>query len=92
MTLVSKISALRDKRGLTQREVALHVGVTETTISNWESGRSGLDWIDRIIKLCEILQCDLNDLIEQEKDDEPSLEELRAMYKAGLLKTPKQKR
>jgi transcriptional regulator with XRE-family HTH domain len=90
MTLVSKIAVLREASGITQRELALTVGVTETTIANWERGRSGLEWIDRLIKLCQALDCNLEDLIEYEAveenvEAEPTFEELRQMYKAGQL-------
>ncbi len=88
MASVSKIAELRDKVGLTQRELALQVGVTETTIANWERGRSGLDWIERLIRLCDALDCDLTDLIEEEEAEaapEPTFAELRAMYHAGKL-------
>ncbi|MGL5877237.1 MAG: helix-turn-helix transcriptional regulator [Xenococcaceae cyanobacterium] len=60
---VSQISKLREKAGLTQRELALKVGVTETTIRNYEKGRSILEWIERVARLCEILQCEPKDLI-----------------------------
>jgi transcriptional regulator with XRE-family HTH domain len=88
--LNSKIADLREKVGLTQRELANLVGVTETTIANWERGRSGLDWIERLIRLCDALDCELSDLIEREEDvsavdAEPSFEELRQMYRAGRL-------
>lgn len=86
----SNIAALREKQGLTQRELALALGVTEATIANWEKGRSGLDWIDRIIRLCQQLDCRLEDLIEyddESREHEPSFEELRAMYRAGKLKS-----
>jgi transcriptional regulator with XRE-family HTH domain len=84
----SNIAALREKQGLTQRELALALGVTEATIANWEKGRSGLEWIDRIIRLCQHLDCRLEDLIDYSNEpleDEPSFEELRAMYRAGKL-------
>ncbi len=87
--MTSNIAALREAADLTQRDVAQSLGVTETTIANWERGRSGLDWIDRLINLCRILDCELEDLIsygdDDEFEDEPTFEELRAMYKAGKI-------
>lgn len=89
MALISNISTLREQSGLTQRELALIVGVTETTIANWERGRSGLEWIDRLIKLCKALDCSLEDLIDYDPsvqlDREPTFAELRQMYKAGQI-------
>lgn len=83
---ISQIAALREQAGLTQRELALAVGVTETTIANWERGRSGLDWIERLIRLCRTLNCSLEDLIVEDPDvPEPSFEELRQMYREGRL-------
>lgn len=69
---MSKIAELREAVGLTQRELANKVGVTDTTIRNYEKGRSVLEWIERVIKLCDALKCEPKDLIdyvdvEQEK-------------------------
>lgn len=58
------IAFLREKAGLTQLELSRLVGVTESTIQNWESGRTGTEQIERIIKFCKALNCQVEDLIE----------------------------
>lgn len=55
---------LREKAGLTQLELSRLVGVTESTIQNWESGRTGTDHIERIVRFCKALNCQVEDLIE----------------------------
>ncbi|MDB9306934.1 helix-turn-helix transcriptional regulator [Nodularia spumigena CS-591/12] len=59
-----RIALLREKAGLTQLELSRLVGVTESTIQNWESGRTGTDHIERIIRFCKALNCQVEDLIE----------------------------
>ncbi len=61
---VSNIGRFREQKHLTQRDLSQLIGVTENTIANWEKGRSGLDLIWKLIKLCNILGCDLGDLLE----------------------------
>ena len=65
--VVSNVPRLRKQRNLTQLELALQVGVTETTIANWERGRKGLEAIEKVIRLCEILHCQPEELIELKK-------------------------
>lgn len=57
-----KIRELREKRGLSQRRLAQALDLTENTIANWENGRTGLDWFERVAKLCEALECSPNEL------------------------------
>lgn len=59
-----RIAFLRDKAGLTQLELSRLVGVTESTIQNWESGRTGTDHIERIVRFCQALNCQVEDLLE----------------------------
>lgn len=61
---VKGIAALRQNAGLTQLELAQLVGVTESTISNWEKGRNGLEWFERVAKLCKALNCSPDELID----------------------------
>lgn len=60
---MSRVAELRKRLDLTQRQLADMVGVTETTVRNWENNRSGVDWFERIAKLCDALQCDPGELI-----------------------------
>jgi transcriptional regulator with XRE-family HTH domain len=71
MKAVPKIARLREHAGLTQLELSLLVGVTENTIQNWEKGKAGVEQIERLIRLCRILKCNLEDLIEYVPDAEP---------------------
>lgn len=64
---VSKIADLRRQSGLTQRQLADLVGVTESTIRNLENNRNGVDQIERVVRLCQALNCSAADLIEYRK-------------------------
>ena len=66
---VSRVALLRKQLNLTQRELADLVGVTETTVRNWENNRSGVDWFERIAKLCDALKCQPNELYEVKEVD-----------------------
>lgn len=80
----SRVAALRARAGLTQAQLAVFVGVTSNTIQNWEK-ENGLDQLEKYMKLCEILGCDLTDLVEfvetpeaeEKKNKSFSLDQLR---------------
>lgn len=63
---MSKVAELRKQVGLTQRQLADMVGVTESTIRNLENNRNGVEQIERIVKLCRALNCSAEDLIGYE--------------------------
>lgn len=60
---VSKIAELRRRAELTQRQLADAVGVTESTIANYERGRNALKWFERVARLCKALNCTPDELI-----------------------------
>jgi putative transcriptional regulator len=64
---VSKVAELRKRQKLTQRQLAISLDVTESTIANWENGRNGVEWFERIAKLCEALNCSPNQLFGYEE-------------------------
>ncbi len=66
---VSKIGQLREKAKLSQVQLAAFTDVTVNTIQNWEKGK-GLDNIERLLKLCAALECDVFELIEYVPSEE----------------------
>jgi transcriptional regulator with XRE-family HTH domain len=61
-TLGAAIKGRRDALGITQAEIALHLGLSRTSITNIERGRQRL-LIDQFCRLAELLQCDRDDLL-----------------------------
>ncbi|WP_375505224.1 helix-turn-helix transcriptional regulator [uncultured Nostoc sp.] len=84
MKVISRISELREREGITQRQLAELLGVTDNTVANWESGRSSVDWIDKVIKLCKIFNCLAEDLVNYEPDIESEKEDSLAEIRARL--------
>lgn len=72
---MSKIKELRERKGLSQRRLAQAIDVTENTIANWENGRTGLDWFERISKLCQSLDCSPNELFAYVEAEEAGIDD-----------------
>ncbi len=53
---------LRAARNMTQEQLAMLMGVSRQAISKWESGRAYPE-MDKLVRLCGIFDCDLNDLV-----------------------------
>lgn len=68
-----RIAERRKDLGLTQLDLAEAVGVREGTIANWENGRSGQEWFERLSKMCTALDCRIQDLIETQEPQRKSV-------------------
>jgi DNA-binding transcriptional regulator YiaG len=63
---------LRVQVGLTQREVAIALGVTDQTVSNWEVGqRMPRLTPKQMLTLCRTLKCELEELANYEEKLKP---------------------
>jgi transcriptional regulator with XRE-family HTH domain len=65
--VMSRIKELRQRKGLSQSGLARELEMTESTVRNWEHGRTGLEWFERVAKLCEVLECSPNELFGYEE-------------------------
>ena len=63
------IKTTRKEKGLTQREVAEILGISEKTVSKWETG-NGLPEVSLMLPLCELLAISVNELLSGERLDE----------------------
>jgi DNA-binding XRE family transcriptional regulator len=70
----NRLVELRDNAGITQRQLADALKVTEHTVRNWEKGRAEAELqIWQVKALCQILRCSLDDLPDRFKDDQQEL-------------------
>ena len=60
------ITDLRNKKSMSQTQLARKLNVSPKTVSKWENGH-GLPHIDTLHKLCEILDVDINEILSSER-------------------------
>ena len=63
MRFCDKLAKLRKNNNLSQEQFADKIGVSRQAVSKWESGSSYPD-MDKIIQMCKILNCNLDDLLD----------------------------
>ena len=73
--LVENLRRMRDRRGITQEELAERVHVVRQTVSKWEKGLSVPD-ADLLMAVAETLQVSVSDLIGVDAVQAKSIEEL----------------
>lgn len=66
----TRIRLARTGRGLSQAELAMRVGVGESYVSRWETGRNVPAW-RFLFKLAETLEVTIGWLVEEPPDGEP---------------------
>ena len=83
------ISELRKEKGLTQKELADKIGVTDRAISKWENGR-GMPDISLLRKISEIFDISINELLSAERiNDENKKEKIEENFFGAVDKKNK---
>ena len=65
---------LRKSAKMSQEKLAEKIGVTRQSVSKWENGESYPE-MEKIMKLCNIFHCKINDLVHENMVDIDSLDE-----------------
>ena len=58
------IKNIRKQKGVTQTELSLKLGVDQTTVSQWETGKIK-PRVDTLIKLAEFFGCTVDELLKK---------------------------
>ena len=73
MTLGERICQYRVQRHLSQQEVAEKLEVSRQSVSKWETDGS-VPELDKLVKLCELFEVSLDELVRGEKQQESDAE------------------
>lgn len=83
------ILQLRKEKGMTQKDLARQLGVTDQAVSNWENGRRMPD-LSLFKPLCETLEISVNELILGEKVPKEKQKETSETVLLNTLKNSEQ--
>ena len=67
MPFAQQLKLLRERAGLSQKELGVKLGVKQQTIGHWESGIRDGPKPDELLRLCEILGVTCSELLEAPK-------------------------
>ena len=73
MTLGERICQYRIRRRLSQQEVAEKLEVSRQSVSKWETD-GAVPELDKLVKLCELFEVSLDELVRGEKPQGPDAE------------------
>lgn len=65
--MIARLKELRNEKGLTQKEIAEYLNITQQTYSDYETGRTNPD-IDTLILISVILETSIDYLLGREDD------------------------
>lgn len=61
-----RLKELREAKGLSQRELARELHVTQGAVQKWEAGRQ-MPKASRLTAICKVLGCTLDELLKEDE-------------------------
>ncbi len=87
----SRIKRVRDKRGITQKELADKIGVKAAVISNWETGKNRPN-VDLLPAICKALSVSADELLDIKVTDNEEISEETAEIMEKFKKAEEKKK
>ncbi len=63
MSFRNNLQYLRASRNMTQEQLAMLLGVSRQSVTNWEAEKSYPE-MDKLLKICQLFDCSLDDLVQ----------------------------
>ncbi len=82
------IALMRKEKGMTQRQLADELLISDKTVSKWETGK-GMPDVSLMIPLCEILGINVNELLTGEKIADEDYKEKAEVTMIDLMRNKK---
>ena len=83
---MNNIREIRKKRGITQKQLADALGVTESAVSHWEKDRRDPD-LTTLAQIGEILECSVDALLGRDGTNVDELSE----YLTAIINSPERR-
>lgn len=77
MSFRNNLLHLRSAHNMTQEQLAMLLGVSRQSVAKWESERSYPE-MDKLLKMCEVFSCTLDDLVQGDLTDRPHVSDRTA--------------
>lgn len=68
MKVVIKLDSLLQEKGISHRELARMTDIRHPSISEMCNNETKRLPLDNLAKICEVLECDITDILELKKD------------------------
>lgn len=78
MSFRDNLQHLRATRNMTQEQLAMLLGVSRQSVTKWEAEKSYPE-MDKLIKICQIFECSLDDLVQGDLTDRAPVPDAKAV-------------
>lgn len=65
---MNKIKIMREKKKMSQQDLAIAVSVCRSTVAMWETGKCK-PIADKLVKVADVLGCTVDELLREEKKE-----------------------
>lgn len=62
--MLNRLEQMRTAKGMSRTELSEKTGIPYQTIANWENGNRTLSKFENLVKIANVLDCKIDDIVE----------------------------